>query len=121
IYEFMSTLNPQITYSSAEFLNLFGKYQNKHKIDSITAAAYRVGAPIFSPGMADSGYGIAAYLLRKEKKLHIILDQFKDFEQLGKIGDRAKNTSVVYIGGGVPKDTIQLISIMKDLGRGGCI
>lgn len=119
IYKFMSTLNPQTTYSSAEFLNLFGKYQNKYKIDSITSAAYRAGVPIFSPGMADSGYGIAAYLLGKEKKLHIVLDQFKDFEQLGELGDRAKNTSVVYIGGGVPKDTIQLVSIMKDLGRGG--
>jgi len=119
IYEFMSTLNPQKIYSSAEFLNLFGKYQNKNEVDSITATAFRAGVPIFSPGMADSGYGIAAYLLRKEKRLNITLDQFKDFEQLGEIGSRSKNTSVVYIGGGVPKDTIQLVSIMKDLGRGG--
>lgn len=119
IYEFMSTLNPQITYSSAEFLNLFGKYQDEHKIDSITAAAYRAEVPIFSPGMADSGYGIAAYLLYKEKNIHVIVDQFKDFEQLGEIGNRTKNTSVVYVGGGVPKDTIQLVSIMKDLGQGG--
>jgi len=119
IYEFMSTLNPKVTYSSAEFLNLFGKYQNDRKIDSIASAAYRAVVPIFSPGMADSGYGIAAYLLRKEKKLHIVLDQFKDFEQLGTIGDKAINTSVIYVGGGVPKDTIQLVSIMKDLGLGG--
>jgi len=115
----MSTLNPQRIYSSAEFLNLFGKYQNEHKIDSITSAAYRAGVPIFSPGMADSGYGIAAYMLHKEKNLHITVDQFRDFEQLGEIGNKTQNTSVVYVGGGVPKDTIQLVSVMKDLGRGG--
>lgn len=119
IYRFMSSLDPKKIYSSAEFLYLFGKYQNKRGIDSITAAAYRAKVPIFSPGLADSGYGIAAFLLHKEKKRHIILDQFKDFVQLGKIGCRSKNTSVVYIGGGVPKDTIQWISVMAYLGHGG--
>lgn len=119
IYGFMSTLNSKKVYSSAEFLNLFGKYQNERGIDSITAAAYRAKVPVFSPGLADSAYGIAAFLLHKEKKRKVIVDQFKDFVQLGEIGCRSKNTSVIYIGGGVPKDTIQLISILTYLGRSG--
>ena len=42
----------------------------------------------------------------------------KDFEQLGAVGETCKKTSVVYIGGGVPKDTIQLVTIMLELIRG---
>ncbi len=119
IHNFMLTLDTHQTYSSAEFLHQFGKYQTEQGIDSITAAAYQAGVPIFSPGMADSGYGIAAYLLHRKHNLHITVDQLKDFEQLGQIGEQSKNTSVIYIGGGVPKDTIQLVTIMKDLAKGG--
>lgn len=119
IVEFLETLDQKKNYSSAEFLHEFGKFQNKKKIPSITEAAYRAGVPVFSPAMADSSYGIAAYLLGKEKKKHVVVDQMKDFAQLGEIGERSKSTSVVYVGGGVPKDTIQLVTIMKDLGRGG--
>jgi deoxyhypusine synthase len=119
IYEFISGLHPSGPYSSAEFLHLFGRFLNDREIDSITAAAYRAGVPIFSPGMADSAYGVAAYLLNREKGIRVAVDQFKDFFQLGDIGDRAGSTSVIYIGGGVPKDTIQLVTVMVDLARGG--
>ena len=119
IYKFLDTLRQDYCYSSAEFLYLFGKFQDENNVDSISAAAYRAGVPIFSPAMADSGYGVAAYLFNKEKNKHIVLDQFKDFEQLGKIGELSDATSIIYIGGGVPKDTIQLVTVMKDLGLGG--
>src|SRR5947209_4857251 len=49
IYEFMATLDPGARYSSAEFLHLFGRYQHERGIDSITAAAYRAGVPVYSP------------------------------------------------------------------------
>jgi deoxyhypusine synthase len=115
----MAGLDTSKRYSSAEFLRLFGQYQHERGIDSITAAAYRAGVPVFSPALADSGYGVAAYLLEKERGLRVTLDQFKDFGQLGEIGTRSLNTSVIYVGGGVPKDTIQLITVMVDLARGG--
>ncbi len=56
---------------------------------------------------------------KKKTPLEMLLDQFKDFYQLGEIGDKAKETAVIYVGGGVPKDAIQLIAVMVDLGRGG--
>jgi deoxyhypusine synthase len=115
---FMATLDPARVYSSAEFLHLFGKYQQERGIESLTSAAYRSGVPVFSPGLADSAYGIAAHLLNREHGVHIALDQFKDFSQLGALGTRSKSTSVIYIGGGVPKDTIQLVSIMSLFSRG---
>jgi len=117
--EFMGTLDPKEHYSSAEFLNKFGAFQEKKGIHSITTAAYKAGVPVFSPAMADSGFGVAAFQVNKKKGTHVTVDQFKDFEQLGEIGMRSKETAVVYLGGGVPKDTIQLVTIMVDLGRGG--
>ncbi len=116
---FMATLDGSPPLSSAAFLRLFGKYQDERGIDSITAAAYRAGVPIFSPALADSGYGIAAATLYREKGIRVVLDQFADLTALGEIGDKATNTSVVYVGGGVPKDTIQLVTVMVDLFRGG--
>lgn len=118
ISRFMASLDPARVYSSAELLHLFGKHQQERGIDSLTSAAYRSGVPVFSPGLADSAYGIAAYLLNREHGVQITLDQFKDFIQLGELGARSRSTSVIYIGGGVPKDTIQLVSIMSLFSRG---
>ena len=119
LLEFMATLDGQRPYSSAEFLHLFGRHQAKRGIDSITSTAYRCGVPVFSPGIADSAYGVAAYLLAKERGAGVCLDQLRDFVQLGAVGEGERHSSVIYLGGGVPKDAVQLVSVMADLGRGG--
>ena len=119
ILEFMGDLDTDRPLSSAEFLHLFGRHQDGRGVDSITAAAYRAGVPVFSPGLADSGFGVAAYLLEKERGLRVAIDQLRDFVQLGAIGERSEQSSVIYLGGGVPKDTIQLVTVMADLGGGG--
>ena len=118
IQDFMRNLPTDHEYSSADFLREFGLWQDAKGINSITAAAARAGVPVFSPALADSGYGVAAYQLFKETGATPILGQFRDFHQLGEIGERAGSTSPVYIGGGVPKDTIQLVTVMVDLARG---
>lgn len=117
--EFLSTLDQRRPYSSAELLHLLGAHQADRGVDSITAAAFRAGVPIFSPGLADSAYGVAAYLLHKRRGIEVAVDGMRDFLQLGRIGEQAKSTSVIYIGGGVPKDTIQLVTVMADLAGGG--
>jgi deoxyhypusine synthase len=118
IKEFAATLDPKRPYSTREFLNRFGEYQWKKGIRSITATAWKHNVPIYSPGLIDSGYGVALSLLKREGKL-IRLDQTQDMEELGQIAERTKKTGVVYIGGGVPKDTIQLATIIKSLAEGG--
>src|SRR3989338_5408039 len=118
LIDFMKSLPADKNYSSAEYLYLFGKFQSARKIKSITEAAYRCKVPVFSPALADSEFGVAAYIMNKENGHHNIIDQMKDFEQLGAVGETCKKTSVVYIGGGVPKDTIQLVTIMLELIRG---
>jgi deoxyhypusine synthase len=118
IKTFAGTLDPERPYSTREFLNLFGRYQWDKGIKSITATAWKHGVPIYSPGLIDSGYGVALSLLKREGKF-IRLDQTQDMEELGQIAERTDRTGVVYIGGGVPKDTIQLATIIKSLAEGG--
>ena len=119
IYKFADTLDEDRVYSTREFLHQFGKFLSKNRIDSIVAAAYRAKVPIYSPVLIDSGYGVALSLLRREKGKMIRLDQTKDMEELAQIAEKAKRTGVVYLGGGVPKDTIQLSTIIKSLSKGG--
>jgi len=119
IYRFGSTLENEGVYSTREFLYRFGAFLSKKGINSIVAAAYRAKVPIYSPGLIDSGYGVALSLLKRQKGKMIRLDQTKDMEELAQIAERTRRTGVVYLGGGVPKDTIQLSTIIKSLAKGG--
>jgi deoxyhypusine synthase len=42
----------------------------------------------------------------------------KDFDELSKIGEKSKKTGVIYIGGGVPKDFIQLLTAVVGILKG---
>jgi len=119
IYKFAETLDEKRTYSTREFLYLFGEFLSKKGIDSIVAAAYENKVPMYSPGLIDSGYGVALSLLKRKTGKMIRLDQTKDMEELAQIAEKTKRTGVVYLGGGVPKDTIQLSTIIKSLAQGG--
>jgi deoxyhypusine synthase len=113
--EFIIDLPSEHIYSSAEFMYLLGARLDRLGIDSIARSAYKRRTPIFVPAIVDSGYGIAAFLAYYEKKKRIIIDQFKDFEQMISISERGKDTGVIYIGGGVPKDLIQLVAVARTL------
>jgi deoxyhypusine synthase len=39
----------------------------------------------------------------------------KDYIEFMRLGERIKNTGVIYIGGGVPKDFIQLLAVTSNL------
>ena len=114
IAEFIETLKPGSQSSTMEFLYLFGRYLSGKGIDSIVSAAYRSGVPVFSPALVDSGYGVAT-ILAKRRGYGAVLDMVKDFEQLVEIGRRAEKISAIYIGGGVPKNYVNLITVMRTL------
>jgi deoxyhypusine synthase len=115
IREFVEThLHHHKVYSTAEFLYEFGKYLNERNIDSIVAAAYRAKVPVFSPALVDSGYGMAL-LLAYRRGDRIVLDMVKDFYQLVEIGRSAEKLSAIYIGGGVPKDYVNLVTVAQTL------
>ncbi|MCW4034264.1 MAG: deoxyhypusine synthase family protein [Candidatus Bathyarchaeota archaeon] len=108
--DFLLTLKADTPYSSMEILNLLGKYLSKKNIKSITATAAENGVPIFSPALLDSAYG-EAILMAKNKGHNLIVDQVKEFDQFVSIGEKTKETAVIYVGGGVPKDFTQLLAI----------
>lgn len=115
IAEFMvSSLTPDYPYSSREILYLFGKWLGKRGIKSIVATAAKYEVPIFCPAIVDSPYGDAG-LIAKSKGFNLIIDNMKDYEEFMRMGEKAKETGVIYIGGGVPKDFIQLFAVTADL------
>ena len=101
-------------YSSREFLYEFGKWLEKKDIHSIVATAAKHGVPVFSPALVDSTYGDGA-LLASGKGHKVTIDQVKDFVEWMKVGEHIKKTGVIYIGGGVPKDFIQLLAVSSVL------
>ncbi len=114
IREFVETLSSDKIYSTPEFLYEFGKYLDERKIDSIVSAAYRAKVPVFSPALVDSAYGMALLLAYRMGK-KITIDMVKDFHQLVEIGKRSKKLSAIYIGGGVPKDYVNLMTVAQTL------
>jgi len=114
IMDFIISLNPDSIYSSMEFLYLFGRYLDEIGVDSIIAEAYRRGVPVFSPALQDSGYGIAA-VLALYKGHRIVIDMVRDFKQLVETSMVTEKLSAIYIGGGVPKDYINLMTVANTL------
>jgi len=111
---FIQTLEPDRGYSSREFLYRFGLWLHKKKIQSIVSVAAKHKVPIFCPAIVDSPYGDAA-LIAKSKKFNLVLDGVKDYVEFMQLSEQVKDTGVVYIGGGVPKDFIQLFAVTADL------
>ncbi|MEM0384070.1 MAG: deoxyhypusine synthase family protein [Candidatus Caldarchaeum sp.] len=120
IADFMLTLDGRDPMSSAEFLHLFGKWLDDRNIKGIVQAAYRAAVPVFSPAIEDSGYGVA-YLINRHRRpsFRLVLDHFKDYEQLVRIKGAFRNSAAVFVGGGVPKDFIQLSAVAVDILESG--
>lgn len=114
IRDFVETLPTGKVYSSAEFLYEFGKYLDEKGIDSIVSAAYRARVPVFSPALVDSAYGMGLLLAYRRGK-GVVVDMVKDFYQLVEIGRKSKKMSAIYIGGGVPKDYVNLVTVAQTL------
>ncbi|MGC8983213.1 MAG: deoxyhypusine synthase [Desulfurococcaceae archaeon] len=114
IRDFAETLPEDRVYSSAELLYEFGKYLDERGIDSIVSAAYRAKVPVFSPALVDSAYGMGL-LLAYRRGRRVVVDMVKDFYQLVEIGRRSKKLSAIYIGGGVPKDYVNLVAVAQTL------
>ncbi len=112
--EFVMTLDKSRSYSSREFLKRCGQWLDKKNINCIIAAAARNEVPVFCPAIADSPYGDAA-LIAKSRGHHLTIDAIQDYVEFMGMGECVAETGVVYIGGGVPKDFIQLFAVTGDL------
>ncbi|MGQ9781933.1 MAG: deoxyhypusine synthase family protein [Nitrososphaeria archaeon] len=114
IADFIKTIDTGREYSSREFLYLFGRYLSIKGIHGIVTAAAENKVPVYCPAIADSPYGDAA-LIAKSRGYHLKIDSIKGYAEFMKLAEDVKDTGVIYIGGGVPKDFIQLFAVTADL------
>lgn len=127
--DFCLLLKDNYPYSSREVLYLLGGFLNKYakEKDSILINAYKNKVPIFCPALCDSSLGFSIMFANRRKterivkirgdevvlkKRKIIIDELKDIDESAKITEKAKQTGVIYIGGGVPKNFIQQTAVI---------
>lgn len=109
IAEIAETL-PKRVYSSREFIRELGAYLVKYgkNPESVIQACYEKDVPIFVPAFSDcsAGFGLV-YHQWHAKGDKVMIDSVKDFLELTKLKVAAKETGIVMIAGGVPKNFVQ--------------
>lgn len=111
---YVNNLESDRPYSSREILYLFGKWLLKRGIRSVVAQAAKFKVPVFCPAIVDSPYGDAG-LIAKSEGFNLVIDNMKDYTEFAGLSRHIQDTGVIYIGGGVPKDFIQLLAVCSDL------
>ncbi len=116
INKIADSLEPK-TYSSREFIYEMGKYldKNKKNAESFVLSAYKKNVPIFCPAFSDSSAGFGLVFHQTKKKNHVSIDSVKDFKELTKLKIKSKETGVLVIGGGVPKNFVQDTVVAADI------
>ena len=100
-------------YTTREFFRTLGEVISREaKDEGIVTSAFKAGIPIFCPAIADSSFGIGLASGREPDKELFVFDLVRDVEETALIFDRARETGVVYVGGGTPKNFIQQSSII---------
>lgn len=107
-------------YSSREFIYEMGKYLDKKgkNKNSFVHAAYKKNIPIFCPAFSDSsaGFGLIHHQFNKKPGEKMVsIDSAKDFLELTKVKLAAKETGLLMIGGGVPKNFAQDVVVATDV------
>lgn len=109
---------PAGVYSSREFIYHMGEHlAKKHpNAESIVLSAYNKQVPIFVPAFSDcsAGFGLVMHQVNNPAK-HISIDSVKDFRELTQIKVKNKETGLLMIGGGVPKNFAQDIVVAAEL------
>ena len=117
ICEIADNLEPK-SYTSREFIFEIGKYlkENSVKKNSLIETAYDKNVPIFCPAFTDSSAGFGLVIHQdKNPKNHLTIDSIREFRELTEIKIQSKNSGLLMIGGGVPKNFIQDTVICAEL------
>ncbi|MEE8424516.1 MAG: deoxyhypusine synthase [Elusimicrobiota bacterium] len=97
-------------YSSREFIEEMGKYlvKNGKASDSIVLECFKKKVPIFVPAFSDcsAGFGMLHHQWHHVDK-HVSIDSAKDFRELVRIALSSKESGLLMLGGGVPKNFAQ--------------
>ncbi|UCG68735.1 MAG: deoxyhypusine synthase [Thermoplasmata archaeon] len=118
VAEIADSLLPK-PYSSQEFLWEMGRYlhENKKDNDSVVLECFKRDVPIFVPAFSDcsAGFGLLLHQRKRGNKPKVTIDSVKDFFDLTRIKTLSKETGLVMIGGGVPKNFAQDIIVAADI------
>jgi deoxyhypusine synthase len=117
ICDIANSLEPK-SYTSREFIQEIGKYLkiNAKKKNSLIETAYDNNVPIFCPAFTDSsaGFGLVMHQ-EKNPKNHITIDSIREFRELTEIKLQSKQSGLLMIGGGVPKNFVQDTVVCAEL------
>ena len=106
------------SYPSREFVKELGKYlkTNAKKKGSLIEAAYDNDVPIFCPAFTDSsaGFGLVMHQEQNPDK-HLTIDSVREFRELTEIKLQSKQSGLLMIGGGVPKNFVQDTVVCAEL------
>ena len=104
-------------YSSREFIREMGRYlkNNAKNRDSVVLAAFEKNVPIFVPAFSDcsAGFGLVHHQWHHSDR-HVSIDSAKDFLELTKIKIESKQSGLLMVGGGVPKNFAQDTVVAAD-------
>ncbi len=105
-------------YTSREFIKELGKFlkSNSKKKRSLIETAYDNNVPIFCPAFTDSsaGFGLVMHQEQNPNK-HITIDSIREFRELTEIKLHSKQSGLLMIGGGVPKNFVQDTVVCAEL------
>tara|TARA_A100001011_G_scaffold395206_1_gene489522 strand:+ start:1196 stop:2245 length:1050 start_codon:yes stop_codon:yes gene_type:complete len=117
ICDIADTLEPR-AYTSREFIKELGKYlkKNSKKKNSLIETAYDNNVPIFCPAFTDSsaGFGLVMHQ-HKNPSRHLTIDSVREFRELTDIKLNSKQSGLLMIGGGVPKNFVQDTVVCAEL------
>ena len=117
ICEIANSLKPK-TYTSREFIKELGKYlkSNAKKKGSLIEVAFDNNVPIFCPAFTDSSAGFGLVMHQEQNpNNHITIDSIREFRELTEIKLKSKQSGLLMIGGGVPKNFIQDTVVCAEL------
>ncbi len=106
------------SYTSREFIKELGKYlkSNSKKKNSLIETAFDNDVPIFCPAFTDSSAGFGLVMHQEQNpKNHITIDSIREFRELTEIKLKSKQSGLLMIGGGIPKNFIQDTVVCAEL------
>jgi deoxyhypusine synthase len=121
-YEVFNAFAPG-AYSSREFIEAMGAYLANNakyaKNESIVKTCFQKRVPIFVPAFSDCSAGFGIVLQQTEAieqgRGQVAFDSGKDFRELTDIKLACKDTGLLMLGGGVPKNFAQDIVVAAEL------
>ena len=105
-------------YTSREFIKELGRFlkNNAKKKGSLIEMAYDYDVPIFCPAFTDSSAGFGLVMHQEQNpNNHITIDSIRELRELTEIKIKSKQSGLLMVGGGVPKNFVQDTVVCADL------